>query len=34
VVTRLLSLEQLFFNLNPIKELPPGIGALTNLEWL
>lgn len=34
MVTRLASLEQLFFNLNPIKELPPGISALTNLEWL
>jgi Leucine-rich repeat (LRR) protein len=34
VVTRLESLQQLFFNLNPIRELPPGIGALTNLEWL
>lgn len=30
----MVSLEQLFCNLNPIHELPPAIGGLTRLEWL
>jgi Leucine-rich repeat (LRR) protein len=34
VVCQLASLEQLFLSLNPLRELPPAIGALTNLQWL
>ena len=33
-IMHLHSLKRLWLNLNPITELPPEIGALTNLEWL